>query len=168
MEISLVASAAGDELSVYLGDSASYLDNSLCASIPARQSSSEILTLNAVCSGVGRYLHIVMPGQNKHLQIFDVSAMGCVIDSPPIQSACPVGEHLVASACVPCPAGWTTDGNVAGPEMWQRCNVACTAAMLEDPSSGCNGAWYTTYSSCSSKCSGIGMSCNLESLVHSS
>ena len=51
--------------------------------------------------------------------------------------------------------------------MWQGCNVACSAAMMQDPSSGCKGAWYETYSSCNSKCSDLGLTCSVESLIHS-
>jgi hypothetical protein len=179
VEVSLAASHAGVQLQVYLGDSPRYAENSMCASIPAREPSPSVTALTVACSGVGRYLYVAMPGENNKLRIHNVSATGCVIDSPPALSSCPVGEHRAGADCLPCPAGWTTDANVAGPDMWQGCNVACSAAMMSDPSSGCKGAWYLTgtpscmwpsctYSSCSSKCSSVGLRCSVESLIHSS
>jgi streptogramin lyase len=179
VEISLAASHAGNGLKVYLGNSSIYAESSLCAIIPARTPSQSVTTLTVACSGVGRYLHIAMPGENNKIQFHDVSATGCVIDSPPAPSSCPVGKYRVGADCLSCPAGWTTDGDVTGPDMWQGCNVACSAAMMADPSSGCKGAWFLTgapscnwpsctYSSCSIKCSSMGLTCSVESLIHSS
>jgi len=179
VNISLAASHAGNGLKVYLSNSASYAESSLCASIPVRTPSQSVTALTVACSGVGRYLHIAMPGENNKIQFHDVSATGCVIDSPPAPSSCPVGKYRVGADCLSCPAGWTTDGDMTGPDMWQGCNVACSAPMMADPSSGCKGAWYTTgapscnypsctYSSCSSKCSSMGLTCSGESLIHSS
>jgi len=179
VNISLAASHAGNGLKVYLSNSASYAESSLCASIPVRTPSQSVTALTVACSGVGRYLHIAMPGENNKIQFHDVSATGCVIDSPPAPSSCPVGKYRVGADCLSCPAGWTTDGDMTGPDMWQGCNVACSAAMMADPSSGCKGAWYLTgapsciypsctYSSCSSKCSSVGLRCSVESLIHSS
>ena len=63
--------------------------------------------------------------------------------------------------------------------MWQGCNVPCSEAMMNDASTGCKGAWYTTQywpsvynghvwdgtgNSCTQKCASLGLRCDLETI----
>ena len=101
------------------------------------------------------------------------------MEVPPSASVFPAGYsrwNHETGTCLPCPVGWTTDSNVAGPDMWQRCNVPCSEAMMNDASTGCKGAWYKTlaypyigggfgYSnSCGAKCAAVGLHCNENSI----
>ena len=98
------------------------------------------------------------------------------MEAVPSASRCPAGFsswNMSTGTCKACPVGWTTDSNVAGPDMWQGCNVPCSPAMMNDVSTGCRGAWYKTLAwpdcwncpnSCRDKCTSLGLQCNLESL----
>lgn len=155
-------------ISIYIGESPDFVNNFRCASNVNRPDNSMTVQILVPCEGVGRYLHIVMPGPDEILRLTEVEVMGCHLEVPPSASVFPAGYsrwNHETGTCLPCPVGWTTDSNVAGPDMWQRCNVPCSEAMMNDASTGCKGAWYkVTGSSCRQKCAAVGLDCKRESI----
>ena len=169
-------------LSIYVGDSPDFGQNQRCTADVSRPDSSSSHQLIVPCQGVGRYVHVVMPGNDRVLMLTEVEVIGNHLETAPAASGCPAGySSWNSGVCEPCPVGWTTNNNVAGPDMWQGCNVPCSATMMNDDSTGCKGAWYKTLSypsstgnwgwsdtgignSCTAKCAGVGLQCNLQSL----
>ena len=169
-------------LSIYVGDSPDFGQNQRCTADVSRPDSSSSHQLIVPCQGVGRYVHVVMPGNDRVLMLTEVEVIGNHLETAPAASGCPAGySSWNSGVCEPCPVGWTTNNNVAGPDMWQGCNVPCSATMMNDDSTGCKGAWYKTLSwpsstgnwgwsdtgignSCTAKCAEVGLQCNLQSL----
>jgi hypothetical protein len=86
-------------LSIYLGESPDFANNKLCA---ADVSGSPWTTFEVPCQGVGTYLHIVMPGQDRVLRLIEVSIWGC--------QDCAAGKYQGTASwggaeCIDCAAG---------------------------------------------------------------